>query len=290
MEPQFLPASAQVQLSGSERDAAHDELTVPCRPWRGNVSVRTPARWRVNMRFMVMHKVDAKMEAGGPPDQEIIQGMGALIGEGFKAGTVLDGAGLHRSAARARLTKKAGGKRSVERGPYAGGNELVASVAMLKAMSMDEAIGHAERFADALGDGQVEIGPVVEAWDLGLMPKPSTPGGRFLLLCKGDAETEAGSAPNPEQRAALARLEEELRAAGVLLKSETLAPSSQGSRLPSAPKDKRAWVDGPFAEAKELIAGFTILKMPSLAEARAWAERYAAILGDNEIDVRLLEG
>jgi len=241
------------------------------------------------MRFMVMHKVDAEMEAGAPPDQRIIQDMGGLIGEGIKSGTVLDGAGLHRSAARARL-KKSGGKRSVERGPYAGGNELVSGVAMIKAATMDEAIDRAERFADALGAPEVEIGPVVEAWDLGLMPKPSVPGGRYLLLCKGGAETEAGSSPGPEERAALARLNEELAAAGVLLKSELLGPSSQGARLPSGPGGKRAWVDGPFAEAKELIAGFTILKLSSLAEDGGVAVRPGPRLGENEVDVRLLEG
>jgi hypothetical protein len=209
---------------------------------------------------MVMHKVDAKMEAGEPPDQGIIAGMGALVGESIKAGVMLDGAGLHRSAARTRL--KAGrGERSLERGPYGGSNELVASVAMIKAMSMEDALGVAERFVETMGEGEVEIGPVVEAWDLGMMPKPDVPGGRFLLLCKGDAKTEAGDSPSPEQRAALTS------------------------------KDKpRTWVDGPFAESKELIAGFSILELPSLAEALAWADRYAAILGDNEVDVRLLEG
>jgi hypothetical protein len=48
-------------------------------------------------------------------------------------------------------------------------------------------------------------------------------------------------------------------------------------------------VDGPFAESKELNAGFSVLDLPSRAEAIAWAERYAAVLGDNEVDVRELE-
>jgi hypothetical protein len=70
------------------------------------------------------------------------------------------------------------------------------------------------------------------------------------------------------------------------LAADSLAPSSKASRLPSASQAKRAWVDGPFAESKELIAGFSLLELPSKPEALAWADRYAAILGDNEVDVR----
>ncbi len=52
----------------------------------------------MTMRFMVMHKVDARMEAAAPPDQDIIKGMGALVQEGLASGLFVDGAGLHRSA------------------------------------------------------------------------------------------------------------------------------------------------------------------------------------------------
>ncbi len=241
------------------------------------------------MRFLVMHKVDANMEAGGPPSQEIIQGMGALVGESIKAGLFLDGAGLHRSAERVRLSSAAG-RSTLTRGPLQGQNELVARMAMLKTRTMDDAIEYAQRYAGVLGDGEIEIGPVVEAWDIGIMPKPSVvDAGRFLLLCKGDAKTEAGTPLSPEQGAAISRLTEELSGAGVLLKSEVLEPSAKAVRLASGTKEKRSWIDGPFAESKELVAGFSILKVPSLSDAIAWANRYAAILGDNEVDVWLLK-
>jgi len=238
------------------------------------------------MQFMVMHKVDASMEAGTPPNQEIIQGMGELVGESLKAGVMLDGAGLHRSAQRVRLST-AGGSTTVTHGPFQGQNELVAGMAMLKAKSMDHAIEQAKRFAGAIGDGEIEIGPVVEAWDLGMMPKPDVEGGRFLLLCKSDPKNEAGA--TAAQTAALGALHDELTQSGALLKTVMLAPSSKGKRLQSAPKDKRTWVDGPFAESKELIAGFSILDLPSLDDAIAWANRYAAILEGNEVDVRQLQ-
>src|SRR4051812_13328499 len=132
------------------------------------------------MRFIVMHKVDAGMEAAVPPNEAIIKGMGHLVGESLKSGVFLDGAGLHRSALRARVSF-AGGVPVITRGPLVGGNELVAGFSMIKAASLDAAIADATRFARVRGDVETEIGPVVEAWDLGMMPKPADlEGGRFL--------------------------------------------------------------------------------------------------------------
>ena len=233
------------------------------------------------MRYMVMHKVDANMEAGLAPSQDIIQGMGALVGESIKAGIFTDGNGLHRSDQRVRV-RCAGGDCSVTRGPYAGENELVAAFALVKAKSMDDAVEHARGFA-RFGDGEIEIGPVVEAWDLGLVPKPAKLERlRFLFLFKGNATTESAAAPSPAVKSFTA----ELAKTGALVKSESLAPTSKGTRLASPKGGKRAWVDGPFAESKELIAGYSVLAMPSLQAALAWADRYAAILGDTEVDVR----
>jgi hypothetical protein len=240
------------------------------------------------MRFIVLHKVDAKMEAGAPPDQRIISGMGALVQESLKSGVFLTGAGLHRSAKRARV-RRAGTEYSVQQGPYTGDNELVSSFVMIRAKSMTEAVEHARRFAEASGDSELEVGPVVEPWDLGIMPKPERDvPQRFLLLSKADADFEAGVTHAPKREAALAQLKDALAPDGALLASDTLAPSSKGVRL-SAPSTKpRVWIDGPFAESKELIAGFSIVELPSKQDALAWAERYAAILGDNQVDVREL--
>jgi hypothetical protein len=237
------------------------------------------------MRFLVMHKVDATTEAGEPPNQELIERMGELIGGSIKSGVCLDGAGLHRSARRVRV-KSRGERTTVEAGPYAGDNELVASLAMLKTRSLAEATEVAERLGRAAGGVDVEIGPVVEAWDLGMMPKPQSEYERFLLLVKGNAKTEAGVAPSDAERAATGALVDELTARETLLKRLVLAPTSKGKRLRAVSKRERRWFDGPFAESKELIAGFALLELPSLEDAVAWAERYAAILVDCEIDIR----
>ena len=236
------------------------------------------------MRFIVMHKVDANMEAGGPPSQELIAKMGELVQGSLRRGEFLNGAGLHRSARRVRLAH-VGGDCTVTVGPYTGGNELVASFAMISAESLDAAVGHAKTLAASLGDVDIEVGPVVEPWDLGLMPQPAAAPARFLLLCKATPEDES-SATAAKHAAAVKALSSSLGARGAVLAADSLAPSSKGSRLSSGSRGKRVWVDGPFAESKELIAGFSLLRLPSKPDALRWADRYAEILGDNEVDVR----
>jgi len=232
------------------------------------------------MRFMVMHKVDANMEAGGPPSPRIIEDMGKLVQEGIASGVFKDGAGLHRSARRVRLEFE-GGKRTVTRGPYDGKNELLASFAMVETESMDQAIDVASRIAEVAGDREIEIGPVVEPWDLGLAEKPDRVAERFLVLRKADRAFETGAA----QPAALKPLMDQLARDGVLQSAATLAPSSKGARYRMT-GGKRVWTDGPFTESKELVAGFSIIEVPGLEDARKWTEAYGAILGDNEVDVR----
>jgi hypothetical protein len=241
------------------------------------------------MRFIVMHKVDAKMEAGERPDPRIIEEMGTLVRESLSTGVFENGAGLHRSARRARLTMKEG-KRAVEKGPLVSGNQLVAGCYMVRAGDMGQAVELAAQVASTFGDAEIEIGPVVEPWDLGLIPAPAEQTtGRFLLLRKGDATTEGGVPIPPAAREPLAKLERKLRDDGVLLLSEKLAPSASGARLPAGQRGNRGnWTDGPFAESKELIAGFSILNLPTKAAALTWATRYAEILEGNEVDVREL--
>jgi hypothetical protein len=235
------------------------------------------------MRFIVMHKVDANMEAGGPPSSDIIKNMGALVQGSLQSGVFLNGAGLHRSARRARL-KCVAGDCSVMHGPYEGSNELVASFAMVSAKSLDAAIGHARQLASSLGDVEIEVGPVVEPWDLGLMPRPAAAPERFLLLCKASAGDEAGNTA-AKHMTAVKTLSASFAGDAAVLAAESLAPSARGARLSASSQGKRVWVDGPFTESKELIAGFSLLNLPSKAEALAWADRYAAILDGNEVDV-----
>jgi hypothetical protein len=211
--------------------------------------------------------------------------MGEYVQSSLHAGVFKDGAGLHRSALRVRVGFD-GRDRTVTHGPFQGGNNLLASIAMVKATSMDHAIELASRVAAATGDREIEIGPVVEPWDLpelGMAKPPHAPL-RFLLLRKGDAAYEAGAPPPAGLKTVLNELDHE----GALQTAATFAPSSQGARYRKT-GGKREWTDGPYTESKELVAGYSIIEVPSHADARRWAEAYADILVDNEIDLRLIE-
>jgi hypothetical protein len=98
---------------------------------------------------------------------------------------------------------------------------------------------------------------------------------RFMVLMKANEETEAGVLPSTEILAAMGKFNEELVKAGVMLAGEGLHPSSKGARIRFA--DGQATVtDGPFAEAKELIAGFWLWEVKSKEEALEWIKRMPA--------------
>jgi len=108
---------------------------------------------------------------------------------------------------------------------------------------------------------------------------------RFLIMHKSNEENEAGVPPSPELIEGMGRLMEESARAGVLLAAEGVHPSSKGARLEFS-GGRRTVTDGPFAEAKELIAGFAIVQVDSKDEAIEWATRFADVIGDVEIEVR----
>jgi hypothetical protein len=110
---------------------------------------------------------------------------------------------------------------------------------------------------------------------------------RFLIMYKSNEENEAGVPPSKELVEEMGKLVEESSRAGVLLAAEGVHPSSRGARL-SFSGGKRTVTDGPFAEAKELIAGFAVLQVDSKEQAIEWATRFADVIGDVEIEIRLV--
>ena len=102
---------------------------------------------------------------------------------------------------------------------------------------------------------------------------------------KSNEENEAGIPPSKELMEEMGKLMEETSRAGVLLAAEGVHPSSRGARLEFS-GGRRTVTDGPFAEAKELIAGFAIGQVDSKDEAIEWATRFADVIGDVEIEVR----
>ena len=95
---------------------------------------------------------------------------------------------------------------------------------------------------------------------------------RFMVMVKATPNSEAGAMPSEELLAAMGKFNEELVKAGVLLAAEGLQPSSKGARVKFS-GGKRTVVDGPFAETKELIAGFWLWQCKSRAEAIEWVKR-----------------
>lgn len=109
---------------------------------------------------------------------------------------------------------------------------------------------------------------------------------RFMVIVKATADSEAGVMPSEELLAAMGRYNEELVEAGVMLAGEGLQPSAKGARVRFS-GSQRTVIDGPFAETKELVAGFWIFRVASLAECIEWVKRCPNPMpGDSEIEIR----
>ena len=109
---------------------------------------------------------------------------------------------------------------------------------------------------------------------------------RFMVIVKATKDSEAGVLPTEKLLAEMGKYNEELVKAGVMLAGEGLQPSSEGARVRFS-GNKRTVVDGPFAETKELIAGFWLWRVKSLAEAIDWVKRCPnPFEGDSEIEIR----
>ena len=109
---------------------------------------------------------------------------------------------------------------------------------------------------------------------------------RFMVIVKASPESEAGQMPSEELLAAMGAYNEELLKAGVMLAGEGLHPSAKGVRVQFSGKN-RTVVEGPFAQTRELIAGFWIFQVQSLQEAIDWVKRCPnPMISDSEIEIR----
>ena len=114
---------------------------------------------------------------------------------------------------------------------------------------------------------------------------------RFMIIVKATAASEAGAMPGESLIAAMADYHEQLAHAGVLLDASGLQPSAKGWRIRYDGDGRRSVVDGPFAETKELIAGYTLIQVRSREEALEWSRRFPNPMGEGKparIEVRQL--
>ncbi|WP_338178355.1 YciI family protein [Candidatus Dormiibacter inghamiae] len=107
---------------------------------------------------------------------------------------------------------------------------------------------------------------------------------RFMVIVKANEESEAGVLPDQEILTEMGKYNEELTKAGVMLAGEGLHPSSKGARV-RFEGGRRTVTDGPFAETKELVAGFWLIEVKSKEEAIEWVKR-APFDGGTEIEIR----
>jgi len=109
---------------------------------------------------------------------------------------------------------------------------------------------------------------------------------RFMVIVKASEESEAGVLPTQEELAEMGKFNEELAKAGVLLAAEGLQASSKGARVRFSGQNKTV-IDGPFAETKELVAGFWLWEVRSKEEALEWVKRMPnPYRGDGEVEIR----
>lgn len=109
---------------------------------------------------------------------------------------------------------------------------------------------------------------------------------RFMIIRKADEKTEAGVMPSEQLLTDMTKYNEEMFKAGVFVGGDGLHPSAKGARVKFGTDGKPVVTDGPFAEAKELIAGFTMIQVASLAEALEWVKRWPASDAPVELEIR----
>jgi hypothetical protein len=266
------------------------------------------------MRFMMLIKSNAKAEAGVPPDDQLLSAMGKYNEELSQAGILLAADGLKASSKGARV-RMANEKITVIDGPFAETKELVAGFWIIRVSSKAEAIEWAKKVPGA--EGEIEVRQVYELSDFPVDPSEQPEGWRaqeqrfrddtdpraanpvvplrqpgtkrFMIIHKGNPASEAGALPGSKSLEQMGALIQEQIEAGVLLAGEGLQPSSKGARV-KASGTKRTIVDGPFAETKELVAGFSIVQLKTKADAIAFAKRCVVVLPpgvtENELEVR----
>jgi hypothetical protein len=269
------------------------------------------------MRFMMIIKSNEQAESGRMPDEKLLSAMGTYNQELIKANALLAGEGLHASSKGFKVRKagKTGKTSTVVDGPFAEAKELVGGFWIIKVASKEEAIAWARRVP--VKDGEIELRQLFEMEDFPQDPAeqaggwrdqeeqmraaaeaPATaparrPGTRrWMAMIKSDARSEAGVMPSEKTLTEMGALMQEMGTAGVALGGEGLQPTAKGARV-RVSGEKRTVIDGPFSEAKELIAGYCILQTATREEAVEWVKRWADIHHDSgaeqtEIEVRPL--
>lgn len=246
------------------------------------------------MQFMIIRKADAATEALLPPAPSLIEDMEAFHRQLADEGRLGLALGLRPSAHAVRLKLWPGGETILD-GPFAETKELVAGFTIIEAASKEAAIERLRRWpaldADATGEAVLELResgcPGGCAAVASAVAQPDDGEGRYVILLRSDAASERDAVPPQAKLDALDAFNAAEARAGVLLAGDGLKSSARGARVRIG-QDGVSVIDGPFAEAKELIAGFWMIRAASLDDAIAWARRLPYPTGP-EVEVEIRE-
>jgi hypothetical protein len=215
------------------------------------------------MRFMILRKADGAAE--GLPNGLQLGSTGSRVRFSARKPTVLEGVPTGKAA--------------------------VAALTIIDVDSRQDAIDWVKRLPARDGDEEIEIR---EGGCPGGVPavnrskSSSTQSGdatRFIVMLKADEKSEAGLVAEGPRLAAMVKHNDASVKAGVMLAGEGLQPSSRGARVKFS-GGKPAVIDGPFAETKELVAGFWLIQVTSQDEAIEWVKQYPFPFDDGEVEVR----
>ncbi len=234
------------------------------------------------MKFMLIVKANQDSEAGKLPEPRLFEEMGKFNEEMVKAGILLGAEGLKPTSEgiRAKLVK---GVFSVSKGPFPGAAEdFMAGYWVIDVPSKAEATDWARRVP--FENGEVEIRPV-EYTDFSAKSAPAA-AGKPVRYFSTYQPVHQGP-PTAEHMAAMGQIVEAAVKEGRLIATGGLGPASQGARVRYA-GSTRTVTDGPFAEAKELVAGWAVLRAASKDAIADQIKTFLEQGGDGECEVRLL--
>ncbi|QWT19400.1 hypothetical protein KPL74_16840 [Bacillus sp. NP157] len=247
------------------------------------------------MRFLIVRKADSDTEAGAPVTRELVDAMAEYCDELAAEGRFLAGEGLKPSRDGVRVSFTAGREPVVVDGPFAEAKELVAGFSIIEAESMDDAVDWVKRWPaiDADGHAEIEIRPIGCPGGLTNFGDPAEDDSqrpRYIVMLKANARSETDWNPGPDILGRMAEANRAGHEAGYLIAGNGLS-SSQHARRVRFTRGHPHVFDGPFAEIKEMVAGFWVLRVDSIADVIAWARTYPFPDGDEaRLEIRPLYG